>query len=138
MIMSFFNGLKNAISKVAEDERKRQTKQSTSHVSALPPGRMKETDTIKGKDCEIPNTPGAYRHINKETGEVDYVGQTDNLRKRQQEHERNGKLDTKSQTVACKEAKADASKDDLCNTERDHIKRHNPSGNKTKGGNGRR
>lgn len=104
--------------------------------SALPPGRMKESNTVKG-DCVIPNKPGIYQHINKTTQEVDYSGQTDDLRKRQQEHARNGKLDTDKQFVRYGVAKDGATKADLCQTEIAHISRHQPAGNKTKGGNGR-
>lgn len=39
-----------------------------------------------------PAKPGVYRHIDKESGNVEYVGQTNNLRKRQQEHVRTGTL----------------------------------------------
>lgn len=49
---------------------------------------MKQTDVVKGKTCTIPSQPGVYRHKDKETGETQYVGQTDNLRKRNQEHSR--------------------------------------------------
>jgi len=79
-----------------------------------------------------------YRHVDKESGNVEYVGQTNNLRKRQQEHVRTGTLDPERQYVCYSAAKPDASKDDLCRTEKAHIARHQPSGNKTKGGNGRR
>lgn len=106
--------------------------------SAIPPGRMRETDIIKGKDCSIPSEPGIYRHINKDSGEIDYIGQTDNLRKRQQEHARSGKLNTEKQKVAYSISKTNATKDDLLKTEKDQIRRHNPSRNTTKGGNGRR
>jgi hypothetical protein len=111
---------------------------STSGRSALPPGRMPRTDVIKGSNSPIPAAPGAYRHINKETGAIEYVGQSDNLRVRQQQHARDGKLDTEKQFVQYGKARPDATKDDLCNTERKHIATHSPSGNKTKGGNGRR
>jgi len=137
VIMSFFETLKKGFSRLAEQQQ-RDLRRKQSNGSAIPPGRMKESDEIKGKNCSIPEKPGEYRHINRNTGEIEYVGQTDNLRKRQQEHARNGKLNTENQYVAYKEAKANATKDDLLNTEKDHIKRHNPSGNKTEGGNGRR
>ena len=106
--------------------------------SAIPPGRMKQTDKVKGRDSPLPQSPGIYRHIDKSTGETQYVGQTDNLRKRQQEHERTGKLDTERQYVQFSTTKPDANKNDLCSTEINHISRHKPSGNTMKGGNGRR
>jgi hypothetical protein len=106
--------------------------------SALPAGRMPKTDILTGSHSPLPRTRGEYRHINKVTGSVDYVGQTDNLRVRQQQHAREGRLDTRTQFVQYGIARPDATKDDLCQTERDHIARHKPPGNKTKGGNGRR
>jgi hypothetical protein len=106
--------------------------------SALPPGRMNETDVVKGTGSPLPQSPGIYRHVDKKTREVVYVGQTDNLRRRQQEHVRSGRLNTDQQFVRYREAKETASKTDLCRTEAEHILRHNPSGNKTRGGNGRR
>jgi predicted GIY-YIG superfamily endonuclease len=114
------------------------TKKDTAKGSAIPHGRMHETDVVKGKRCNIPHEPGIYRHINKESGKVEYAGQTNDLRKRQQEHARDGKLDTSTQKVAYSVAKPNATKDDLLKTERDHIKRHKPSGNTYAGGNGRR
>lgn len=106
--------------------------------SAIPPGRMRQTDTIKGKDCPLPAEPGIYRHVNKKSGEVDYVGQTDNIRKRQQEHAREGKLNPVEQRIAWAQARSNATRESLLKTEKDHISRHNPSGNTYKGGNGRR
>jgi hypothetical protein len=135
--MGLFDFLSDVAKGVVEKAEQQASRQS-SGGSALPSGRMRETDKIKGSDSPLPSTPGEYRHRNKSTGEVEYVGQTDNLRKRQQEHARDGKLDTDKQYVQYGAAKSTASKDDLCKTEVDHIARHKPSGNTTKGGNGRR
>lgn len=113
-------------------------RQESVRGSAIPPGRMRETDVVKGKKCNIPHEPGMYRHVNKETGKVEYAGQTNDLRKRQQEHARDGKLDTSTQKVAYSTSKPNATKDNLLKTEKEHIKRHDPSGNTYAGGNGRR
>jgi len=59
------------------------------------------------------------------------------MRVRQQQHVRSGKLDPEKQWVEYSEAKASATKDDLRNTERQHVERHDPSGNIYGGGNGR-
>ena len=106
--------------------------------SALPPGRMKMTDVIKGPGCAIPHEPGTYRHVDKKTKTIVYVGQSNDLRVRQQQHARSGRLDTATHAVQYRVARPDATKDDLCRTEQCHIERHKPIGNKTKGGNGRR
>jgi hypothetical protein len=108
-----------------------------SHTSALPRGRMRETDLFNGRDSPLPNGPGIYHHVNKATREVDYVGQTNNLRVRQQQHASSGKLDSETHFVRFATAKETATKDDLCQTEIAHIARHSPPGNTTKGGNGR-
>jgi hypothetical protein len=63
--------------------------------SALGPGRMKETSRIS----DIPHEPGIYRHVDNDSGAIDYVGQTNDLRKRQQEHARDERLDTSRQHV---------------------------------------
>jgi hypothetical protein len=140
--MGFFDFLGDVMSYVQKEaaQREKQMERYAQNAtgSALPSGRMKETDKIKGKDSPLPHDPGIYRHINKKTGEIEYVGQTNDLRKRQQEHERNGKLNTQTQYVQYGTAKKDASKDDLLRTEKDHIARHHPKGNTYEGGNGRR
>jgi len=131
--MGFFSGLLNIAANVVENASKQ-----ASSKSALPPGRMRETDKIKGSDSPLPNAPGVYRHVSKENGNIDYVGESKNLKKRQQEHARNGKLNTDKQYVQYGEAKNTASTDDRRRTEVNHIARHNPPGNTTKGGNGRK
>ncbi|MPW23052.1 GIY-YIG catalytic domain [Paraburkholderia piptadeniae] len=105
--------------------------------SAIPPGRMAISGTVRGPDCAIPSLPGIYRHVGP-TGEIDYAGQTNDLRQRQQQHERLGKLNLDKQRVAFAVAPPGTSKDALIETEKAHIARHQPSGNKTRGGNGRR
>jgi len=132
--MGFFDSLLNAGKAIVEQAEKNAEREK----SAINKGRMKQTDQVKGERSPIPNKPGVYRHVDKETHEVNYVGQTNDLRKRQQEHARDGKLDTNRQYVQFSEAKEGATKDQLCQTEINHIARHHPSGNTTKGGNGRR
>lgn len=119
-------------------EQTRSTSEETKTGSAIPSGRMKHSSTVKGKDCIIPNTPGVYRHVDKETGEIGYVGQTNNLKKRQQQHALSGKLNLDTHNIHFSAARANADRDDLCETEKKHIKKHKPSENKTAGGNGRR
>src|SRR4051794_9164485 len=103
VIMSFFNFLGKVASsaqKMAEQkQREINNNARNASGSALSPGRMRETDVIKGKNSTIPKEPGMYRHRNKETGEIEYVGQTNDLRKRQQEHARNGKYNPETQYV---------------------------------------
>lgn len=132
--MGFFDFLGD----VAKGMVDKAEKEASRRQSSLPSGRMKETEHIKGKESPLPNSPGMYRHRNKETGEVEYVGQTNDLRTRQQQHARDGKLDTSRHYVQYAESREGSTKEDLCRTEVEHIGRHKPSGNTTKGGNGRR
>ncbi|RFP15125.1 hypothetical protein D0T25_18480 [Duganella sp. BJB488] len=134
--MGLFDKLAQHLSSAIADVEKSQ--QQRHHNSAVGPGRMRQTDVIKGPGSPLPSAPGIYRHTNKETKAVEYVGQTNDLRKRQQEHQRSGKLDPGRQNVQFSVARPGADKAALCATEVNHIARHNPSGNSTKGGNGRR
>ena len=128
--------------KPKEKEKKRKVKEQKpsqeKKQSAINSGRMRKTNKIKGSDANIPAEAGMYRHVDRSTGEVVYVGQTNNLRVRQQQHMRDGKLDLAIHDVHYSVAREGATKDDLCDTEKAHIKRKKPSGNKTIGGNGRR
>jgi len=132
--MGFFDFLGD----VAKGMVDKAEKEASRRQSSLPPGRMKETDQVKGAESPPPHSPGMYRHRNKETDEIEYFGQTDDLRTRQQQHARDGKLDTNRHYVQYAEAREGSNKEQLCQTEVDHIARHKPSGNTTKGGNGRR
>lgn len=102
----------------------------------LPPGRMKKTDKIVGADSPIPDEPGIYRHIDKITNCIIYIGQSLNVRTRQQQHARAGKLDPAKHWVVYTTLK-ELSKQALRIIETTHIKRHNPPGNSCRGGNGR-
>jgi len=126
----------NFYARIKKNQKK--SKRIKKHKSAITSGRMRQSDTVKGKECNIPRKPGIYRHVNKSTGKIEYVGQTNNLKKRQQEHARDGKLNLDRQTVRYCESYRSITRDQLCNTEKAHIKKHKPSGNKTVGGNGKR
>ncbi len=134
--MGFFKALANAIESAAEEQGRKEERYS-GH-SAIGSGRMHVTDRVKGSDSPIPHSPGVYRHVNKATGNVDYVGQSNDIRTRQQQHVRSGQLNTETQEVWFSTGRPDCTKDDLCNTEKAHIGKHHPTGNKTQGGNGRR
>lgn len=106
-------------------------------MAALKPGRMKVARSVKGKDSQIPHSRGLYRHIDEATGEIDYIGQTDDLRARNQQHVLTGKLDLSGQRVEYSVADDSATKDQLRDDEAKHIAKHHPSGNKTSGREGR-
>lgn len=77
-----------------------------------------------------------YRHVNKSTGSVDYVGQSENIRK--QEHVYSNFINTDTHNIEYSVAKSGSSIDNLYSTAKEHVPRYNPSRNRTQGGNGRR
>lgn len=97
--------------------------------SAIPPGRMFKTDVTKGKECTIPNAPGVYRHVSKETRQIDYVGMTKDLQRRQQQHEHTGNYDPQKQYINYAVANVGVTKAELLNTEKYHINKYNPPRN---------
>ena len=86
--------------------------------SSIPPGRMKHADS----HAELPREPGLYRHVDRATGRVDYVGQTQDLRQRTYQHTRDGKFDPARQRVEYSGARSDATRDDLCRGEKVHSR----------------
>ncbi|MEH6454297.1 MAG: GIY-YIG nuclease family protein [Psychromonas sp.] len=138
--MSFWLNAVSALfkRKVSKKKQPKKNAYKNTNKSAITSGRMRITNKIKGSQSKIPQKAGMYRHVDRITGEIEYVGQTNNLRVRQQQHAREGKLDISKHDVHYSVAKNEATKDDLCDTEKAHIKKNKPSGNKTKGGNGKR
>lgn len=55
------------------------------------PGRPKKYNPSTGKGSKPPAKPGEYR-IRNEKGEIIYVGETNNLRHRMNQHIESGKL----------------------------------------------
>lgn len=102
----------------------------------LPRGRMKKTDKVKGPNCIIPDAPGIYRHINKATKAIEYIGQSLKVRTRQQQHLRNGRLNPQTHWIEYTTLTS-LSKKALRAIEKAHIKKHKPSKNICAGGNGR-
>ena len=114
-------------------ERGAETRRRKKLGGALSSGRRRETDDL----ARLPREPGLYRHVNKETGATDYIGHSQDLRRRNQEHERLGKLDLDTQFIRYGVAKLDATAKQRQETEKAHISRLPPSGDKAKGGDGR-
>ncbi len=127
------NVLKSAVN-ILDKIFTQDTIQQQSSKFALNKSRMRIAKEINN----LPDRPGIYRFVNKVTGAVDYVGQTNNVKRRIREHKRSGNLDVAIHNVVYGIAKANATRDALCFTERQHIKKHSPRKNKTQGGNGRR
>ena len=90
-------------------------------------------------DNITPAKPGEYR-IRNDQGSISYIGETNNLARRTNEHIRNGKLSTGQSGMETIEYKV-ADGRSTSNTRREHerlkIAQHQPSLNKSKGGEGR-
>ena len=103
------------------------------------PGRPNKYNPSSGIGQKPPAKPGEYR-IRDASGTIAYIGETNNLARRTGEHIRSGKLSTGNGTAGTIEYKV-ADGRSTSNTrrrhEKDKIKQHNPSLNKSKGGEGR-
>lgn len=127
------NFIKSAI-KILDEIFKEEKAQQKSSRFALNRGRMRTAKKIN----KLPEQAGIYRFVNKVTGTVDYIGQTNNIKRRIGEHKRSGNFNSAIHNIVYGIAKANATRDALCFTEKQHIKKHRPRNNKTQGGNGRR
>ena len=86
-----------------------------------------------------PQKPGEYRWRNKKTGEIDYIGETNNLKRRKSEHERSSKpVSEKSHFFEWKTADGRFSVDKRREHEKTKINQHNPNLNLRAGGGGRK
>lgn len=99
------------------------------------PGRPSKFNPTTGKGHKPPSSAGEYR-IRDEKGNMAYVGETVNLKRRTQQHIRSGKL-AENYTIEYKVADGRASSRTRREHERLKIKQHNPPLNKSIGGEGR-
>lgn len=88
---------------------------------------------------EPPNAPGEYRWRNKDTGSVDYVGETNDLARRKCQHERSDKpVSSSTHDFEWKQADGRSTSNTRREHERDKIEKHNPPFNQRGGGGGRK
>lgn len=85
-----------------------------------------------------PDRPGIYRFVRKDTGEVTYVGEASNLRKRKYQHTHNGFFEPDDEYFEWQVADGRSNSDTRRDIERTKIKEHNPEKNRDRGGSGRR
>lgn len=106
-------------------------------MSIYKSGRPSKYNPISGSGRRPPSCPGEYR-IRDNANKIAYVGETNNLNRRMNEHIRNGKLS--EGTGVSFEWKA-ADRRSTSRTRRMHeqvkIKQHQPEWNRSKGGEGR-
>jgi excinuclease UvrABC nuclease subunit len=101
--------------------------------SALGRGRLRKADS----PFSLPTSPGIYRIVTKNKGDKNYIGVTNNLYRRLNEHRRSGKFNDRYHRIEYGETKSNASWLEIALTEIAHIAKHKPTQNKYKGGNGR-
>ena len=83
--------------------------------------------------------PGTYRYVNKRTGRVDYVGQSDNLRRRYQQHLRGDHPVFDPHTHHFDwQAQVRGGTEERRQKEKDQERKHKPPMNTRKGGGGRK
>ena len=87
-----------------------------------------------------PNRPGVYRYQNKQTGGIDYVGDSVDMRSRTNKHKNQGKpfANPKTHTPQWKEMDGRSTSNTRRKVERSQIEKHNPEYNKSRGGEGRK
>jgi hypothetical protein len=85
-----------------------------------------------------PAEPVVYRHVNKETGKVDYIGVTNNGARRHEEHKRSGRFNPDQHILEHQPARSGASAEALYDHEKRKIKQHHPAMNQRSGGAGPR
>jgi len=105
-------------------------------MSIYKPGRPAKYDPHKNEDNKPPSKPGEYT-IRNRSGNVRYVGETNDLRRRADEHTRDGNI-SRGETYNYKIADGRSTSSTRRDHERGKIHQHDPPRNKTKGGEGRR
>lgn len=99
-------------------------------------GRPNKYNPTNGTGTKPPTKPGEYRIRDWITDKMLYVGETCNLLRRMCQHIRSGKL-TEGRTFEYKIADGRSTSKTRREHERIKIAQHNPSLNKSKGGEGR-
>ena len=109
--------------------------------SLYKPGRPVEYSPFENDPAKKPpHKKGEYRIVCKESHgkrSVEYIGVSNDLKRRMNEHIKSGKLNSSEQLFAYKVADGRASQTRLNDHERKKIKEHTPPLNKRAGGAGR-
>lgn len=108
-------------------------------MSMYKPGRPKKYNPLTQSGVKPPESPGEYR-IRNCKGTITYIGETNNLRRRMNQHLYNGKMSNgqnEGGTFEWKEADKRSSSATRREHERKKIEQHSPILNKSNGGEGR-
>lgn len=103
-------------------------------MSTYSSGRPKKVRVTDGLG-QLPHAAGEYRHRDA-NGHITYIGETNDIKRRSQQHLRTGKLQS-DYSVEYKIADGRSSSRTRRMHEREKIKKHNPVLNKSGGGEGR-
>ena len=108
------------------------------NMSIYQAGRPKKYNPTTGAGNKPPKLPGEYR-ICSADGTINYIGETNNLNRRMNEHLRSGKLPTGKLggTIEWQPADINSTSVSRRSHERIKIAKHLPRGNKSRGGEGR-
>lgn len=104
-------------------------------MSIYKPGRPSKYNPSTGVGQKPPAKAGEYR-IRTASGEIKYIGETVNLQRRMNEHIRSGKLSV-GDTIEVKIADGRSTSHTRRLHEQQKIAQHQPSQNKSCGGEGR-
>ena len=108
-------------------------------MSTYKSGRPTKYNPSTGKGTKPPTKPGEYR-IRDDNGTITYIGETNNLARRTNEHLRSGKLPSGNNcnsTIEYKVADGRSTSKTRRQHEQSKIAQHQPELNKSKGGEGR-
>jgi excinuclease UvrABC nuclease subunit len=108
-------------------------------MSIYKPGRPSKYNPFTKEGSKPPKAPGEYR-LRNSNGVITYVGETNDLSRRANEHKRNGKLsDAKNfgGTFEWKKADRRSTSATRREHERQKIAQHKPALNRSVGGEGR-
>ena len=103
-------------------------------MSIYSSGRPKKVYVSNGVS-ELPHAAGEYRHRDS-AGNITYIGETNDINRRTQQHLRSGKLQS-DYSVEYKLADGRSTSRTRREHEQEKIKQHNPLLNKSVGGEGR-
>lgn len=104
-------------------------------MGAYGKGRPKRFDALSGTGSKPPKAPGEYR-IRDIENKTKYVGITNNLDRRINEHKKSGKINNEARIVDWMPAKPGTPYDDIRDHERYKIEKLKPYANKRGGGAG--
>lgn len=100
-------------------------------------GRPKRWNPFTGEGSAPPDAPGEYR-VRDRFGNIKYIGETNNLRRRIREHKSRGKIRELGEgTVDWMKASVASDSFSRREHERRSIRKHNPELNRSRGGEGR-